>query len=187
MGRKRKNEAVSRLDEADRTLYTAFRGAANALSQLYTQSMSQQKLSFQAGERHALDKLYHWIVRQHEQGSRVTVTDILSHIQNEIEYGSNEGPVSPRLVHGGLGLPNAPAPGLFNPARVEPSRNSVFSNALSSPVRRSLQSYHLSQADGYCSNGENNGNQIPVGQIRESNSSGCNDSSMDMASDSPFR
>jgi hypothetical protein len=54
MGRKRKNEAVTRLDEADRTLYTAFRGAANSLSQLYTQSMTQQKLSFQAGERHAM-------------------------------------------------------------------------------------------------------------------------------------
>jgi hypothetical protein len=54
MGRKRKNESVTRLDEADRTLYTAFRGAANALSQLYTQSMTQQKLSFQAGERHAM-------------------------------------------------------------------------------------------------------------------------------------
>jgi hypothetical protein len=54
MARKRKTDAAPRLDEADRTLYSTFCGAANSLSQLYTQAMAQQKLSFQAGERHAL-------------------------------------------------------------------------------------------------------------------------------------
>ena len=54
MVRKRKTDAAPRLDEADRTLYSTFCGAANSLSQLYTQAMAQQKLSFQAGERHAL-------------------------------------------------------------------------------------------------------------------------------------
>jgi hypothetical protein len=53
MARKRKTDAAPRLDEADRTLYSTFCGAANSLSQLYSQAMSQQKLSFQAGERHA--------------------------------------------------------------------------------------------------------------------------------------
>jgi len=190
MGRKRKNENSTRLDEADRTLYSTFRGAANALSQLYTQSMTQQKLSFQAGERHAMDKLYHWIVRQHEEGSRVTVSDILSHIQHEMEYGSNDGPVSPR-VHSQPAVQfvnpnsNSPQANLFGQPRVnfsDQSRNAVFSNALSSPVRRSLQSYHLSQGDGYCSNSDSH--PAPGGQ---NNSSSCNDSSMDMASDSPYR
>jgi hypothetical protein len=54
MARKRKTEAAPRLDEADRTLYSTFCGAANSLSQLYSQAMAQQKLSFQSGERHAL-------------------------------------------------------------------------------------------------------------------------------------
>ena len=54
MARKRKTDAAPRLDEADRTLYSTFCGAANSLSQLYTQAMAQQKFSFQAGERHAL-------------------------------------------------------------------------------------------------------------------------------------
>uniref|UniRef100_A0A453EZH6 Uncharacterized protein n=1 Tax=Aegilops tauschii subsp. strangulata TaxID=200361 RepID=A0A453EZH6_AEGTS len=54
MARKRKTDAAPRLDEADRTLYSSFCGAANSLSQLYSQAMAQQKLSFQAGERHAL-------------------------------------------------------------------------------------------------------------------------------------
>ncbi|KAJ3701872.1 hypothetical protein LUZ61_005577 [Rhynchospora tenuis] len=190
MGRKRKNEAVTRLDEADRTLYTSFRGAANALSQLYTQSMTQQKLSFQAGERHAMDKLYHWIVRQHEEGSRVTISDILSHIQHEMEYGSSDGSVSPRVhTHAAMQFPNpntiSPQANVFAQPRLnfsDQSRNSVFSNALSSPVRRSLQSYQLSQGDGYCSNSDS---QPTTGG--PNNSSSCNDASMDMLSDSPFR
>ncbi|KAK9130085.1 hypothetical protein Sjap_010572 [Stephania japonica] len=55
MAKKRKSEATG-LDEADRTTYTTFCGAANSLSQLYTQAMNQQKLAFQAGERRALNE-----------------------------------------------------------------------------------------------------------------------------------
>lgn len=54
MGKKRRSDSSTRLDEVDRSMYTTFSGAANSLSQLYTQAMHQQKLSFQAGERHAL-------------------------------------------------------------------------------------------------------------------------------------
>ncbi|KAK8476757.1 hypothetical protein V6N11_009890 [Hibiscus sabdariffa] len=53
MGKKRKSIATS-LDEVDRTMYASFCSAANSLSQLYTQAMNQQKLSFQAGKRHGL-------------------------------------------------------------------------------------------------------------------------------------
>uniref|UniRef100_A0A453KP74 Uncharacterized protein n=1 Tax=Aegilops tauschii subsp. strangulata TaxID=200361 RepID=A0A453KP74_AEGTS len=80
-GKKRKAEAA-RLDETDRAMYGAFRGAANSLSQLYTLAMGGQKLSFQAGERHAMEKLYEWILRQHENGLRLTVGDIASHVQS---------------------------------------------------------------------------------------------------------
>ncbi|KAH7565945.1 hypothetical protein JRO89_XS08G0043400 [Xanthoceras sorbifolium] len=53
MAKKRKSDAT-RLDEVDRTMYTTFCSAANSLSQLYTQAMNHQRLSFQAGERHAM-------------------------------------------------------------------------------------------------------------------------------------
>lgn len=53
MGKKRKSEDTH-LDEADRTIYSVFRGAANSLSLIYTQAMAQQELAFQTGERHAL-------------------------------------------------------------------------------------------------------------------------------------
>ena len=53
MAKKRKSENAG-LDEVERTLYTSFCTAANSISQLYTQAQNQQKLSFQAGERHAV-------------------------------------------------------------------------------------------------------------------------------------
>lgn len=57
MAKKRKSLATS-LDEVDRTMYSTFCNAANSLSQLYSQAMSQQKLSFLSGERHGLVYLY---------------------------------------------------------------------------------------------------------------------------------
>lgn len=53
MGKKRKSVATS-LDEVDRSMYSTFCNGANAISQLYSQAMNHQKLSFQSGERHAL-------------------------------------------------------------------------------------------------------------------------------------
>jgi len=75
------------------------------------------------------------------------------------------------------------------------AKNSVFSNALSSPIRRSLQPYHLAQGSfpsgNIMSSGNGNGNgtrnsemSYPNGQNRDSNSSNSNDC-MDMHSDSP--
>lgn len=74
MGKKRKSIATS-LDEVDRSMYTSFCSAANSLSQLYTQAMNHQKLSFQAGERHALVRLF--------------VADFL--IQSDCSSGSKSG------------------------------------------------------------------------------------------------
>jgi hypothetical protein len=64
-----------------------------------------------------------------------------------------------------------------NPGLTQSKNSMVFSNALSSPVRRSLQPYHLEQGGdtGYFVNGVN----------RDTNPTASNDSSMDMHSDSP--
>ncbi|XP_044469329.1 uncharacterized protein LOC123198658 [Mangifera indica] len=192
MAKKRKSDAT-RLDEVDRTMYTTFCSAANSLSQLYSQAMNHQRLSFQTGERHALEKLYQWILRQQEEGSRVTTVDIVAYLQNELEYGVEEPPVSPRLpiqhqhpqtALNNLGVPNASIPCV--PAAVGPgvrpglpdqAKNSVFSNALSSPVRRSLQHYHLSH--GPRNTDANNVHQ----QNRDANSPSSE--SMDIPADSP--
>ncbi|CAH8331997.1 unnamed protein product [Eruca vesicaria subsp. sativa] len=57
------------------------------------------------------------------------------------------------------------------------AKNSVFSNALSSPTRRSLQNYQIPQG-GYISGGTRS-NELNRG----SNSPGSFDSSMDMHAD----
>lgn len=71
------------------------------------------------------------------------------------------------------------------------AKNSVFSNALSSPIRRSLQPYHLAQGSCPSSNLMSSGNgtrhsemTYPSGQNRDTNSSNSSDC-MDMHADSP--
>ncbi|XVE60902.1 hypothetical protein DITRI_Ditri05aG0164000 [Diplodiscus trichospermus] len=205
MGKKRKSIATS-LDEVDRTMYASFCSAANSLSQLYTQAMNQQKLSFQAGKRHSLQKLYQWIWRQQEEVSRVTTMDILSYLQ----YCGEEPSTSPRppsqqqhsqptmqfmntnFMVSSCSSGQTAGQGICLDHCDQQSKNSVFSNALSSPVLQSLQHYHIAR-EGYCPNGglpsgngasnyESNFVQHP---IRDSNPLSSNDSSMDMHADSP--
>ncbi|XP_058188813.1 uncharacterized protein LOC131306536 [Rhododendron vialii] len=206
MGKKRKSVATS-LDEVDRTMYSTFCGAANSLSQLYTQAMNQQKLTLQAGERHGLEKLYQWILIQQEGGSRVNTNDILNYLQTELDYSGEEPSMSPRLPHQNHhpqstmhGFPFSSGPsGASNPGsgfQTEHSdpqpKNYVFSNALSSPIRRSLQNYHISQGDYHPTsvqssvNGFTNNEPNSVQHLNgDSNSFNSNDSSMDMRPDSP--
>ncbi|KAL6576061.1 hypothetical protein OROHE_000532 [Orobanche hederae] len=189
MAKKRKSDAT-RLDEVDPGMYTSFCSAANNLSQLYSQAMHQQRLSFQAGERHAMEKLYSWILRQQEDGVRVMPGDIVAYVQNELDYGIEEQQptqtVMPSSTHTGNPLssnsfgPTTAVQGLRS-SNSDQSKSSVFSNALSSPVRRSLQNYHLSQGGGQYANNairsnENNSNPNPPSS---------NDISMDMHADSP--
>ncbi|PIN07260.1 hypothetical protein CDL12_14233 [Handroanthus impetiginosus] len=200
MAKKRKSDAT-RLDEVDRGMYTTFCSAANSLSQLYTQSMHQQRISFQAGERHSLEKLYSWISRQHEDGARVMTGDIIAYIQNELDYGTEDPPPSPRLPQQQhqqpqnlMQLPHTGLPVSSNAFAIigqglrsgnsDQTKNSVFSNALSSPVRRSLQHYHISHG-GYSANNASRSNENSTNQTRDTNPLSSNDTSMDMHADSP--
>ncbi|XP_031473402.1 uncharacterized protein LOC116245925 [Nymphaea colorata] len=173
MAKKRKSDATG-LDEVDRTMYSTFCSAANSLSQLYTQAQNQQKLAFQAGERHGMEKLYQWILRQHEEGARVTAADIVAYLQNELDCSGEETSTSPGsqmyhqnaqpqmfLLNNSLAYPGVTGQALAQGARPSHSdqhKNSIFSNALSSPVRRSLQPFHLAQAGYLPSNVLQSGN-----------------------------
>uniref|UniRef100_A0A5B7ABT5 Holocarboxylase synthetase n=1 Tax=Davidia involucrata TaxID=16924 RepID=A0A5B7ABT5_DAVIN len=210
MGKKRKSVATS-LDEVDRTMYSTFCSAANSLSQLYSQAMNQQKPSFQAGERHGLEKLYQWVLRQQEGGSRVTTVDVLSYMQAELDDYGDEPSMSARapvqnqhsqpampftnsgfLVSSGSSASPTAGQGFRSEHCDQQSRNYVFSNDLSSPVRRSLQNYHIAPG-GYYSNGvqpsangvRNNESNFLQHHNRDSNLLNSNDSSMDMHADSP--
>ncbi|CAA6660826.1 unnamed protein product [Spirodela intermedia] len=83
---KRRKSVASRLDEVDRTIYSSFCNAANSLSQIYTQAMNQQKIAFQAGERHGVEKIQSWISRRLEEGSTPTIADLLGYLQ---KYNQN--------------------------------------------------------------------------------------------------
>ncbi|KAL3613479.1 hypothetical protein CASFOL_042742 [Castilleja foliolosa] len=105
---------------------------------------------------------------------------------NELDHGSDEPPPSPRLPpqqqqsqtlmqlpHLGT-LVSTNALGLATHGQ---TKSSVFSNALSSPMRQSLQNYHVPQG-GHTSNNTTN-------QTRDDNPPSSNDTSMDMHADSP--
>ncbi|KAE9601296.1 hypothetical protein Lal_00023746 [Lupinus albus] len=207
MGKKRKSVAT-RLDEVDRSMYSTFCSTAKSLSHLYTHAMTQQKLSFQAGERHALEKMYQWILRQQQEGSRVSNIDILNHLQNELECGAEEPPMSPRQasqqqnsqtsVHTNTSasvptnaFSTTSVPEIRTGQPDQQVKNSVFSNALSSPIRRNLQLYHLAQGSCPSSNPVSSGNgnrnsemNNTSGQNKDTNSSNSSDC-MDMHADSP--
>jgi hypothetical protein len=54
MGKKRKASPYEPTEETERTLYHSFVGAANAVSQLYTQAAQQQRRAASTSARHAL-------------------------------------------------------------------------------------------------------------------------------------
>ncbi|XP_037474478.1 uncharacterized protein LOC119351009 [Triticum dicoccoides] len=100
MARKRKLEAAPGLDEADRTLHSAFGDAASSVSRLYSQAMAQQRHASRAGELHALEKLSQWILRRRAEEPTLTVADIMAHIQCEMEYGGGrDAQAAPRSAH----------------------------------------------------------------------------------------
>ncbi|MBA0865631.1 hypothetical protein Goshw_014000 [Gossypium schwendimanii] len=283
MGKKRKSIATS-LDEVDRTMYASFCSAANSLSHLYTQTMNQQKLSFQAGKRHGLNKCScRYVVHLAKSGTdrlRMLISHVLANCNdsagkmlesmNQIRFSSlfkdklrknlsvdlettrgriksyNNGyPQLPSDSKGWFALlkcgdllvilsarneldygeepsmsPRAPSQQQHSQPAMQfmntgfmvstgssgqtavqgtrpdhcdqQSKNLVFSNALSSPVRRSLQHYHIAQ-EGYCPNGglpsgngaRSNEPSFLQNQTRDSNPLSSNDSSMDMHADSP--
>ncbi|KAG0560854.1 hypothetical protein KC19_9G019200 [Ceratodon purpureus] len=148
MAKKRKSENAA-LDEVERSLYTSFCTAANSISQLYTQAQNQQKIAFQAGERHAVEKLYQWLLREHQTGSNITVAQIIHNLQSELENGNgDEMTMSP-----GPQVPQQPVVGTSGrtaalSAPIDQGKISVFQGALSSPNRRSIPSFAMAPA-GY--------------------------------------
>ncbi|KAL0907760.1 hypothetical protein M5K25_022195 [Dendrobium thyrsiflorum] len=175
MTRKRKSDTTP-LDEADRTLYSTFCSAANSLSQLYTHAMNHQKVAFQAGERQALEKLYQWIIKQHEEGSRVTAADIVAHIENEINYGGDDAAISPRL-HFQHQFPQS-TPHLPN-SSIQTSPGFVGQHSYVVP--RTSHSEQLAQGEGTCGQGGTRSNYVNSStDVQESNSPNPNDASMEI-------
>ncbi|CAJ2666448.1 unnamed protein product [Trifolium pratense] len=138
------------------------------------------------------EKLYQWIWKQEEGGSRVATVDVVNYIQNELDYCGEEPSMSPRAppqnqqpqpmmpvtsfpVTSGSSGQTIAGQGLRSDYSENQPKNSVFSNALSSPVRRNLQLYQI---------GEGGNPSFLHNQSRDSNAvSSNNDSAMDMHAD----
>lgn len=126
-------------------------------------------------------------------------------MQNELDYSGEEPSMSPRTPHqhqtsqpipftnssflvssGSSGL-TATGQGTRSEHCDQQPKNTVFSNALSSPIRRSLQNYHITQG-GYCPQGDspsgngtrNNEPNFLQHHNRDPNPPSSNDSSMDI-------
>lgn len=124
----------------------------------------------------------------------------LIYLQNELDQWTDEPPPSPRLPfqqqqQSQPATPMMPSgfpvsSNLYGPANTRnvnfdnQPRNAVFSNALSSPIRRNLQHYHLAQG-GHSINHVMRNNENNVSQSRDPNLPSSNDTSMDMHADSP--
>ncbi|CAO2193949.1 unnamed protein product [Urochloa humidicola] len=174
-------------EEVEEEMHLAFRGAANALSQVYTHAVAHQKASFLAGERRAMENVYRWLSSQREAASEVPVAAVLAYLQNEIENRAEAPPASPQ--HPG------PQPTCnFPPANVhcnpfsfgniaaaldsqmdetDQTRNAGISNALPCPLQQNFHSNHSSESSGYCPM-----NSLPNGNGTRNNHSSQNQDSM---------
>jgi len=201
MGKKRKSVATQ-LDEVDRTMYSTFSSAASSLSQLYTQAMNQQKLSFQAGERHALENLYQWILRKHEGDSSLSMADVVAHLQNEMDCVGEDRPPSPRIQQQQRHSQQMMNTGFQTSQSIDSgghghrighsvqTKNSLsFPSDFSGPICRILQNCQLPQTQGYVQNTGaptgNNTNRNPGTNSSNMNNRGTSSpsshySSMDM-------
>ncbi|XP_062194764.1 uncharacterized protein LOC133897942 [Phragmites australis] len=149
-------------EEVEEDMHLAFRGAANALSQVYTQAVAHQKASFHTGERRAVEKVYRWLSSQLEGASEVSIADVLAYLQNEIEHQTEDMPASPQhpsplpsYNFPSANVQNNPFSfgyvGAAHNSRMGETdqRNAGISNALSNPLRTNFQLNNLIQSSGY--------------------------------------
>ncbi|BAH90938.1 Os01g0182500 [Oryza sativa Japonica Group] len=118
---------------AEEEMHLAFRGAANALSQVYGQAVAAQEKSFRAGERRAMENVYRWICSKHQEGLEVSVADLVAFLQTEIEHRAGEVP-------GSLQHTSAQPACQFPSANIQ-SNSFSFGNrmALSTPYQMELE------------------------------------------------
>ncbi|CAD6233161.1 unnamed protein product [Miscanthus lutarioriparius] len=190
-------------EEAEEEVHLAFRGAANALSQVYAHAVAHQKASFVAGERRAMENVHQWLSSQLEEASEVPVAAVLAYLQNEIEHCREDPVASPQhpsqqqthstpsanVQCNPFSFGNIAAALDFRMDETDQTSNSGVPNSLPDPLRQNFHSNHLIQSSGYgpinsCPNGNGpRNNRSPQNQ----DSVNCNltEPSMDMHCDGP--
>ncbi|KAG8045891.1 hypothetical protein GUJ93_ZPchr0008g14166 [Zizania palustris] len=150
-------------EEAEEEMHLAFRGAANALSQVYTQAVAHQKASFLAGERRSMESVHRWISSKHEQGLEVSIADLLTYLQTEIEHRAEGIPgslqhTSPQpachlpsanFQSNSFSFGNVVAALNSHTGQTDQTRNASMLSALPNPSRQNLHSNHLVHGSAY--------------------------------------
>jgi len=81
--KKRKHDGP--LDDIERTLYASFSSAANGISQLYTQSLNQQRKAYCLGARHVAERVIQWLEDEHRSQQHVSTTALVALLTRELE------------------------------------------------------------------------------------------------------
>ncbi|WIA28973.1 hypothetical protein OEZ86_011493 [Tetradesmus obliquus] len=96
MGKKRKFE----LDlDVERNMYSSFVMAANAVSQLYTQGVQQQRRAAAAASRATLEKVLNFVLRENAGGEHISKAALVQFLQHEYENadGQDAPPPQPQM------------------------------------------------------------------------------------------
>ncbi|WIA08918.1 hypothetical protein OEZ85_008335 [Tetradesmus obliquus] len=96
MGKKRKFE----LDlDVERNMYSSFVTAANAVSQLYTQGVQQQRRAAAAASRATLEKVLNFVLRENAGGEHISKAALVQFLQHEYENadGQDAPPPQPQM------------------------------------------------------------------------------------------
>lgn len=83
MGAKKRKLEVDA--DAERHLYSSFVCAANSISQLYSQAVSQQRKSSAMASRQTLERLAHWLMREYPNDDAIPKSALLQFLHQEYE------------------------------------------------------------------------------------------------------
>jgi len=71
--------------ESERTLYSSFVSAANAVSQLYTQAVQQQRKASAAASRQTIERITQFLLRECAASETISKSVLLQFLQQEYE------------------------------------------------------------------------------------------------------
>mmetsp|Transcript_5826 Transcript_5826/g.10121 ORF Transcript_5826/g.10121 Transcript_5826/m.10121 type:complete len:206 (-) Transcript_5826:488-1105(-) len=131
--KKRKHDGP--LDDIERTLYASFSSAANGISQLYTQSLNQQRKAYCLGARHISEKLIQWLEDEHRNQQHVSTTVLVALLTRELE--EVEGNAAEQIS---MAVPGT-VPSVPPPTQPERTHGCIYANNNGRSAR------HTSQAE----------------------------------------
>lgn len=151
MAKKRKAESIVPEDTAS---YGSFCRAANAIAQLYTSGLNQQKLSYAAGQRDGLEKVLSFVLREHGMDSEISTAYLVAQLRRELQQlsavqreaggpaaaggGGNAGGGGGMAAQGTTTQLDSRVIAHNTGRLLRGEKGAFFAGALSSPARRAL-------------------------------------------------